>query len=129
MNNAEENNQIVLVSNADKTFQVLGRSKACRCCDEACLLISDTRVVGMLHDCHNLDCVIALTSDSSNHVISKVLVAANLVLLRRNADMTLVNSQRSRLHWLAELEFIFRRLWWIPNFLIVIITEGKICRW
>lgn len=54
----EKNHQTHAVGGVYKLFQVLRRAVAATCGKEIVDLVSEARVVGVLHDRHELDCIV-----------------------------------------------------------------------
>lgn len=61
----------------------------------------------MLHNCHYLHSIIALTNDTGQHVISKVIVTTDLAILRGNSDMRFVNLERTWFYGSFVFELVF----------------------
>lgn len=58
-------------------------------------LVAERRVVRMLLDSHNLHGVVAQTHDSGKHMLTEVLVSRDARLVGRDANMRLVDAQRT----------------------------------
>lgn len=96
VDNVEHHVDSVLVRDVDHVLEVVGRSEAGRRGEEARDLIAEAGVVRVLHDGHHLNGVVTLPGDPRDDGVGEVPVGADLVVLRGDAHVALVDPQRAR---------------------------------
>lgn len=60
---------------------------------EACDLITKTSIIGMFHDGHQLDGIVALLFDPWQNFCSEVIIGGDLFFWRADANVALVDLQ------------------------------------
>ena len=78
----------------DQRAQVIRSAEARRWGKEIGHLIPEGAVVGMLHDRHELQGVVALLLDHRQHILHKLPIGTDLLLLRCHPDVALVDQER-----------------------------------
>lgn len=121
MDNIEKHDKAHAVCGVDELLQILRCSVAAASSKEIVDLVAETGIVGMLHDSHELDSVVAQRLDSRKHVLRELLVRRDFLLGRRYADMGLVHTNTKGLLRSSVFEDVSLRLWRVP--------EASIVRW
>ena len=99
MHNVENHIESETVCLIDEVLELVWGPVATGGGKEAGHMITKTAVVGMLHDCHQFNTVVAEVLDAREQVISKVDVTGHLGFRRRDSDVTLVDSKALRPWW------------------------------
>lgn len=94
------------VCSVNELFEVVWETISATCSKEAVDLVSETGVVGMLHDCHQLYSVVSQALDSWENILCKLLVCSNLWLGRGYTNVSLVDSRTLGLWWALVLPYI-----------------------
>lgn len=82
-----------IVGSVNQLLQILGGPVATACGKEIVHLVPEAGVVGVLHNGHQLDRVVAQVLDTREHVLGKFLVRGDPGVGRRDADVCLVDTQ------------------------------------
>lgn len=93
----QQYNKAYTVSGVDELLQILGRAVATARGEEIVDLVSKAGVVGMLHDRHELDDIVAEPLDPGKHVPSKLLVGRDPELGGRDSNVCLIHASTERL--------------------------------
>ena len=103
------------VGRVHQLFQIIGQAVATAGGKEAVDLVAETGVVGVLHDCHELNDVVAKVLYARQNVVSEFFVARDLWVGRRNADVGLVDAGAARLRRPLVLEDVAFLLGRVPE--------------
>lgn len=88
-------------------FQFIGVAVAAGSGIKTSDLISETGVVGMLHDGHQLNGIVPLAHNTRQHIFGEIIVRSHLEFLGGDAHMAFVNSQRLWPRWSRMFECVF----------------------
>lgn len=80
VNNVEKHSDSHAVSHVDQFLEVFRWSVTTASGEEVVDLVPKAGIVGMLHNCHELDNVVSEISDSGQHVLGELLVSCNAQL-------------------------------------------------
>jgi len=80
------------MGSVNELLEVIWETISTACSEEAVDLVSETGVVCMLHDCHQLYGVVSEVLDTWEDIARELLVGRNLGLGRRNANVGFVDS-------------------------------------
>lgn len=105
------------VRSINKLLQLVWKTVTRRASEEGIDLIAEGSVVGVLHDGHELDGVVAKISNARERVLCKLLIGRNLRLWTRDTDMRFVDASTLWLWRSRVLPLVFVR--WIPESSIV----------
>ena len=122
MYNVENHIEPKTVCLIDKVLELVWGPVATGCGKEAGHMITKTAVVGMLHDCHQFNTVVAEVFDAREQVISKVDVTGHLSFWRRDPNVTLVDSKALR-PWWSFVSPLVTSVFWVPMSGLVIHTH------
>lgn len=106
MNDIEQYSNSQAVSGVNQLLEVLGGSISTAGSEEVVNLITKTGVVGMLHNRHQLDNIVAQIFDTGQHVSGELLVGGHTLFGGGDTDMGLVHSSTARLGWSGVLELV-----------------------
>lgn len=81
------------VGRVHQLLEVLGRAVSAAGGKEAVHLVTETGIVGVLHDGHELDGVVSQALDAREHGLCELLVRGHLALRGGNADVSLVDPE------------------------------------
>jgi hypothetical protein len=112
------------VGGINELFQVIRLAISTAGCEEAVDLVSKTSIVRVLHDCHELDDIIAIIVYPWEDVLREFFVACNLRFRRGDSDMGFVDPDAERLWRRFILEDIL--LGWVPEPGIIYRGEGEV---
>lgn len=76
--------------------------------EEACHLVAKTCIIGMLHYRHQLNSIVAESSNAWHNIVCKISVCWHTTLWRRNPNMGFINAQRA---WLLPMT---TEVWVLP---------------
>ena len=93
----KQHNEAQAVRHIDQLLEILGLTVPAAGGEEVVDLVAKAGVVGMLHDGHELNGIVAQSLDAREHVLGELLVRGNAQLGRRNADVGLVDAQAAGL--------------------------------
>ena len=93
MDHVQKHRDAQLMGFINKPFQRLGSSETGGDRKEIADLVAERAVVGMLHDRHDLNGVVAKLVDAGQNVFPELIEGANLALLLAHTDMALVNKK------------------------------------
>lgn len=85
------------VGSVYQLLEILGWAVSAACREEAVHLISETGIVGVLHDGHELNGVVSQVLDARKHGLGELLIGSHLALRGGNADVGLVDPKALRL--------------------------------
>lgn len=77
----------------NELLEVVWETIPATCSEEAVDLVSETGIVGMLHDCHQLYSVVSQALDSWENILGELLVCSNLWLGRGYTNVSLIDSR------------------------------------
>ena len=92
VHDVEEHNNVHRVGRVDELFQIFGRAVSRGGGEEVVDLVAEGGVVGVLHDGHQLDHVIAAVCNPGQRVPRELLVAGDFRLRTRDAHMGLIDT-------------------------------------
>lgn len=126
MNHVQQHDNSHLMSSIHKPFQTFRSSIPAARSKEAVDLVSETSIVSMFHNSHQLDSIVAKVLDSGKQVVGELVVCSDTLLRRRNSDVGLIHSNALRLLWSWMLERIFRCGFRVPKSSIIDWRNRKI---
>ena len=94
VNNVHNHTDASIVRSLDEVFEFLRRSKPRTRREKVAHVVAKRTVIRMLGDCHNLYGIVAALNDMRQHIVLKLLVSANALLLPRHSDMTFIDEER-----------------------------------
>lgn len=80
VDNIKKNHESHTVGSIDKLLQVLWGAITAASCKEIVDLITETGIVGVLHDSHELDDIVTESLDPGKHVLGEFFVCGDLEL-------------------------------------------------
>ena len=93
VNDVHDNSDAHAMGCVNEFFQFVRSTEAGRSSKETWYVISETAVIWMLLNSHNLDTVISILYDAWKNLFLKLSVTADFFLLLRHTDMTFINQQ------------------------------------
>lgn len=115
VDNVEEDSDAHAVGGIDKLFQFIWKAVTTASGKEAVYLVAETGIVGVLHNGHELDDVVAEILDSGQDVCSELFVRCDLGIRGGDADVCFVDSSAEWLWWSRVLEDVALVLGRIPE--------------
>lgn len=107
MNHVQQHDNSHFMSSVDKPFQTFRGSIPAARSKKAVDLVSETSIVSMLHNSHQLDSIVAKVSNSGKQFVGELVVCSDTLLRRRNSDVSFIHSNALWLLWSWVLERIF----------------------
>jgi hypothetical protein len=98
-------------------LQIVWEAVPTACREEAIDLVSETGIVRMLHDCHQLDSVVSQMLNSRKDVLCELLVGGYSWFWRRDSDVSFIDSRALGLGRPLVLPHVF--MWGVPEACIV----------
>lgn len=102
----KEYNNAHAVRSVNELLEILGRAISAARREEVVDLVSKTGVVGVLHDSHQLDHVVAKILDAGKHGPGELLVGCNPLVGAGDTNMSLVHASALRLLGSRMLELV-----------------------
>lgn len=115
MDDIQKDDKAQAVGGVDELLQVFRRTVPTARCKEVVDLVAETGIIGMLHDGHELDNVVAEALDSWEHVLGEFLVGGDSELGRRDTNVCLIHTNTGGLLWSLVFEDIPLLLGRVPE--------------
>lgn len=94
MYDIHDDGNVHLMCRINELFQFFRCTETGRRCKETGYMISETAIVRMLLNGHNLNTVVSVFRDTRKHVLTELVVRTHLFRILCHTDVTLVNHQR-----------------------------------
>ena len=115
----EEHNNTQAVSSVDELLEILWGTISTACSVKVVDLVTKTSVVGVLHDGHELNHVVAEMLDTRQHVLGELFVSRHAFLGCGDANMGLIHTSTCRLLGSGMLELILFCWWRVPEVCVI----------
>jgi len=119
VNHIQKHHNSKTVCSIDELFQVIGGTISAACSKEAVDLVTETCIVCMLHDRHELNDIVPQMLDSRQHILCELLVCRDPQLWGGNANVGFVYSNALGLLWSGVFEDISLGGGWVPESSII----------
>ena len=94
MHDVEQHINAHFMRAVDQIFQIVGRSVPAARGEEIADLIAERRIIGVLHDRHQLNRIVAERLNARENLIGEFAIGADARFLLRHADVRFVNQHR-----------------------------------
>ena len=115
VDDVEQHNNAQGVGSIHQLLEILGRAVSAAGSEEAVHLITETGIVGVLHDGHELNGVVSQVLDAGKHVLCELFISSHLALRGGNADVGLVDPKALGLRGPLVLECVSFGLGRVPE--------------
>lgn len=112
------------VCGVNQLLEVIWVAVAGRGCKEGVDLVAKGCVVCVLHDGHELDCVVSQIANAWEGILGELLVCSDLGIGTRDTDVGFVHTSGERLWWTSILELVC--VGWVPEASIVDGRDGEV---
>jgi hypothetical protein len=96
MNDVHNHSKPQPMSSINQCLQLIGSPETGGSGEETGYVISETSIIRMLLNSHNLDAVISFFSDTRKYLFAEFVIGPDFFLLLCHSDMAFINQQRIR---------------------------------